>query len=220
MSSGYIAEGSYKKAKFTPGLTYVVMDTRKRYIGFYIEDSRGRFYSGKAPGDKSVRLEKVELKVPEGLKAGLKKAAMALAAGLAAKVISSLERQKGKTKRYFVQNKTTQKISETDKATYEQAKTDLPNSTFMEVDWELTGPAEDQMFGDYKYIGAATKNKATIMAAESQMKGISTFITDYSYLVEDPVSIQKPQIDSNTALSIDPELELENDRKANFDTRI
>lgn len=220
MSSGYIAKGSYKKAKFSLGLNYVEMDSRKKYIGYYIEDSKGRFYSGKAPGDKSVRLEKVELKVPEGLKAGLKAAAIALATGLASKIISDYERQKGKTKRYFVQNKTTQKIAETDKDTYQQAKLDLLDSNFIEVDWELTGPAEDQMFGDYKYVGAATKNKSTIKAAESQMKGISTFITDYSYLVEDPVDTQKPQVDSNTVVTMDPELELENDRKANFDTRI
>ena len=220
MSSGYIAEGSYKKAKFTLGLSYVEMNSRKKYTGYYIEDSKGRFYSGKMPSNTNVQLEKVEFKIPEGLKAGLKAAAMTFAAGLASKVISDLERQKGKTKRYFVQNKTTQKIAETDKATYQQAKIDLPDSNFIEVDWELKGPAEDQMFGDYKYIGAATKNKAAIEALEPQMKGISKFVSNYSYLVEDPGTTQKLQVDSNRKTYMDPDIELENDRKANFDNRI
>lgn len=219
MSSGNIPKGSYKKAKYTSGVAFVEMDSRKPYTGYYIEDSRGRYYSGRVPSETNVQLEKIEFEIPKGLKAGIKAALKALAAGLAAKVVSDLERQKGSTQRYFVQDKTTQKISETDKLTYEQAKTDLPNSNFVEVKWNLTGPAEDQMFGEYKYIGAATKNKAAIQALEPQMKGISTFVTDYSYLVEDPAPPKKVQLETDSLIIPDPQVELENDRKANFDLR-
>ena len=215
----YIPAGSYKKAKFTLGFTFVETDTRKKYMGFYIEDSLGKYYSGKVPGPDNKRLEKVELKIPGGLEAGLKGAAIAMAAGLASKVVSDLERQKGKTKRYFVQDKTSKKISETDKDTFNEAKDILPNSTFAEVDWIVTGPVEDQMFGTYSFEGAASKNKKAIQGIEPQIKGISNFITDYAYLVEEPAESQKQEVGTNTLVIQDPETELDNSRKANFDLK-
>lgn len=215
----FIPAGSYKKAKFTLGFTFVETDTRKKYMGFYIEDSLGKYYSGKVPGPDSKRLEKVELKIPKGLEAGLKGAAIAMAAGLATKVVSDLEKQKGKTKRYFVQDKTSKKISETDKDTFNQAKEVLPNSTFSEVDWIVVGPAEDQKFGDYSFEGAASKNKKAIQGIEPQIKGISNFITDYSYLVEEPAETQKLEVGTDTLVIQDPETDLNNSRKANFDLK-
>ena len=214
-----IPEGSYKKAKFTVGFTFVNMDTREKYRGFFIEDSLGKYYSGKEPSKDSVRLEKVELKVPSGLKAGLKAAAIAMATGLAKKAISKLEKQNGKTKRYFVQDKNSKKISETDKDTYNQAKEELPNQNFAEVDWILKGPAQDMMFGEYKFEGAVSKNQKAIQAIESQIPGISKFITDYAYLVEEPVEAQKQELATSSTTYIDPDTELENSRKARFDTK-
>jgi hypothetical protein len=216
----FVPDGSYKKAKFTLGFTFVNMDTREKYRGFYVEDSLGKYYSGKEPSKDSVRLDKVELKVPSGLKAGLKAAAIAMATGLAKKAISKLEKQNGKTKRYFVQDKATNKISETDKDTYNQAKVDLPNQNFAEVDWILQGPAEDMMFGEYKFEGAATKNQKAIQAIELQIKGISNFITDYSYLVEEPVEAQKQELTTSSTTYIDPDTELDNSRKARFDNKL
>jgi hypothetical protein len=216
----FIPEGSYKKAKFTLGFNFVNMETREKYKGFYIEDSLGKYYSGKEPSKDSVRLDKVEIRVPNGLKAGLKAAAVTMAAGLAKKVISKLEKQNGKTKRYFVQDKVTKKISETDKDTYNQAKVDLPNQNFAEVDWIIQGPAQDMMFGEYKFEGAASKNQKAIQAIESQIKGISNFITDYSYLVEEPVEAQKQKLTTSSTTYLDPDTELDNSRKANFDNKI
>jgi len=216
----YIPEGSYKKPVYTLGFTFVNMETRESYRGFLIEDSLGKFYSGKAPGNDNIRLEKVDIKVPNGLKSGLKGIAIALAMGLASKLISKLERQNGKTKRYFVQDRNSNKISETDKDTYNQAKIDLVNYSFSEVDWLLTGPAEDQTFGAYTYEGAASRNQKAIQALESQMKGISNFVTDYAYLVEDLPGISKQQVDSNTFRIVDSDIELDNSRKANFDIKL
>jgi hypothetical protein len=51
------------------------------------------------------------------------------------------------------------------------------------------------------------------------MPGISTFITDYSFLVEDPATNQKPVLSTSTEVEKDPLIKLENDRKANFDLR-
>ena len=217
--STFIPEGSYKKAKFTLGFTFVNMETREKYKGFYIEDALGKYYSGKEVSKNSIRLEKVELKVPSGLKAGLKAAAIAMATGLAKKVVSKIERQNGKTKRYFVQDKSTNKISETDKDTFNQAKLDLPNQNFAEVDWILQGPAEDMMFGEYKFEGAASKNQKAIQAIESQITGISKFITDYAYLVEEPVEAQKLILTTQTFVQKDPDTELDGSRKARFDKR-
>ena len=215
----FIPEGSYKKAKFSLGFNFVNVETREKYRGFYIEDSLGKYYSGKEPSKDSIRLEKVKIEIPSGLKAGLKAAAIAMATGLAKKAISKLEKQNGKTKRYFVQDRNSKKISETDKDTYNQAKLDLPNQNFAEVDWLIQGPAQDMMFGEYKFEGAASKNQKAIQAIESQIKGISNFITDYSYLVEEPVEAQKQELTTSSTTYLDPDTELNNSRKANFDNK-
>ena len=89
----------------------------------------------------------------------------------------------------------------------------------VEVDWIIKGPAEDVMFGNYKYEGAESKNKKTIQALETTMPGISTFVTDYKYLVEDPIITQPQELASQTFTQQDIDTQLENDRKANFDLR-
>lgn len=216
----FIPKGSYKPAVYTLGFTFVDMITRESYTGFYIEDNLGKFYSGKVPEKEGRQLEKVNVQIPSGLKSGLKGALATLAAGLASKVISDLERQKGQTKRYFVQDRASNKIVETDKATYNQAKTDLPNQNFSEVTWLITGPAENQTFGAYTFEGAASKNQKAIRALESQMKGISNFVTDYSYLVENPPGTTKQQMDTTTISILDTNTQLDNSRKANFDNKL
>ena len=216
----YIPKGSYKPPVYTLGFNFVDMETRENYRGFYIEDNLGKFYSGKAPEQDGRELEKVNIQIPSGLKSGLKGALVTLAAGLANKVISDLERQKGQTKRYFVQDRNSGKIAETDKSTYNQAKTDLPNQNFSEVTWILTGPADNQTFGTYTYEGAASKNQKAIQALESQMKGISNFVTDYAYLVEDLPGTSKQQVGTTTISVLNPNIELDNSRKANFDNKL
>ena len=137
--------------------------------------------------------------------------------GLAGKVVSNIEKQNGKTKRYFVQDRTTTKIAETDKDTFNEAKVEMTNQNFAQVDWIIAGPAEDQNFNGYPYEGAASKNKKAIQAIESQMPGISAFVTDYSYLVEQPT--EKLIADVETQTVKDPDITLQNSRKANFDTK-
>lgn len=215
----YLAEGSYKKAKYTLGFSFIEEETKENYRGYYIEDSKGRFYSGKGPNKDNVRLIKVDTVNKSKLTTGLKSTLIALAAGLASKLISDIEKQNGKTKRYFVQDKTTGKISETDKSTFNQAKLEMSNQNFSEVDWIIAGPAEDLTYGTYLYEGASTKNEKAIKALESEMKGISTFITDYSYLVEDLALTQKTNLTTQTQTVTDADTVLDNSRKANFDTK-
>ena len=52
------------------------------------------------------------------------------------------------------------------------------------------------------------------------MPGISTFVTNYTYLVEEPVvAAQQQEKTSETFIERDVDIQLDNDRKANFDTR-
>ena len=206
----YIPKGSYKKAKSTNGDEFVQAATNTLYKGFYIEDAKGKFYGGKTPqenGPELIKIPKLGLTKPE------------LAGGFFLAKPTQSQRDSGVLQRYFLQDRNNNKITEVDKQTYLQAQKDLVNTNFAQADWIIKGPAENQMFGNYPFEGAESKNKKTIQALESQMKGISTFITDYKYLVEDPATTQKPQLTSETFTEPDAATQLENDRKANFDLR-
>lgn len=206
----YRPKGSYRKAKSTNGLEFVELVSRERYKGFYIEDSKGKFYGGKTPEENGPELQKIlqiNFAVPVGL--------LGLLAGVFKKKPTQSEKDKGTTKRNFIQDKDNGKILETDPDTYAQAKETLVNSIFAEIDWNIKGPAENQIINGYPYEGAESKNRKTIQALEKTMPGISTFITDYKYLVEEPAL--PTQLTSQTTLVQDPEVKLENDRKANFD---
>jgi len=213
----YIPKGSYRKAKATTGDEFVELVSREWYKGFYIQDFKGNFYGGKTPGENGPELEKIP-NAPLGIPLGLL-ALTGLLAGFFKKKPTQSEKEKGVTKRNFIQDKNNSKIIETDPDTYQQAKETLVNNVFAEVDWIIQGPAEDKMFGKYPYEGAESKNRKTIQALEKTMPGISTFVTDYKYLVEEPVTVQPQDLTSQTFAEQDPVTKLENDRKANFDTR-
>lgn len=209
------------KPKSTSGGEFIEKESGKTYKGKYIEDFKGKFYAGTKIEDNGVELEKVKsdnIYVNTLVEAGLSLLYSALR-GVFKKKPTQGDREKGTTKRYFVQDRNNNKITETSKDLYQQAKTSLPNTRFATVDWIIAGPAEDRNFNGYPYEGAASKNKKAIQALESQMPGISTFITDYSFLVEDPTANQKPILSVNTEVEKDPQVKLENDRKANFDLK-
>ena len=75
------------------------------------------------------------------------------------------------------------------------------------------------MFGKYPYEGAESKNRKAIQALEKTMPGISTFVTDYKYLVEEPVVVQPQDLTSETLIELNLKTQIDNNRKANFDTR-
>lgn len=218
----YIPKSKYRKAKSTDGTKFIEVVSRKRYKGFYIESSKGKFYGGKTPEENGPELEKI-LKINFAIPLGL----LGLLAGFFKKKPTQSEIEKGVTKRNFIQDKNNNKILETDPDTYAQAKEALTNSTFAEIDWIIGGPAEDVVFGKYPYEGAESKNRKTIEALNITMPGISTFVTDYRYLVEDVTTTTATIQDlaaqaveaSQTFIVQDPDIQLENSRKANFDTR-
>ena len=205
-------KGSYRQAKSTNGLEFVEVISRERYKGFYIEDFRGKFYGGKTPEEDGPELEKI-LQINFAIPLGL----LGLLAGFFLKKPTQSEKDKGVTKRNFIQDKNNNKIIETDPDTYTQAKESLVNSTFAEIDWIIKGPAENQTINGYPFEGAESKNRKTIQALEITMPGISTFVTDYKYLVEEPAQLAQPTSETITVADLDTELE--NSRKANFDYR-
>jgi hypothetical protein len=207
------------KPKSTAGGEFIEKESRKDYKGKYIEDFKGKFFAGSSIEENGVELEKVNTGASSG--------AIAVAVGLLIEAMRGFFKkkptqsdiEKGTTKRYFVQDKNDNKITETDKDLYQQAKRLLPNTKFAEIDWNIKGPAEDKTINGYPFEGAASKNKKTIQALEKTMPGISTFITDYSLLVVEPVVVQPQDLTSQTFVEQDPDTKLQNDRKANFDTR-
>lgn len=216
----YVPQSKYRKAKSTSGGEFVELESKKPYKGFYIELYDGRYLAGKTPEEDGVELVK-ESKLADQVKMLVGTAATipGLLAGFFKKRPTQSEIENGATKRNFIQNKNNKKIIETDPETYKQANKGLVNSTFAQIDWIIKGPAQDQMFGNYPFEGAASKNKKTIQGLEKTMPGISTFITDYSYLVVEPVAAQPQDLTTQTFVEKDHNTQIQNDRKAHFDSR-
>ena len=214
----YLPEFSYTKPKSTSGGEFVIKKTGDEYKGYYIKTTDDKYYSGKKPEDNGEELQEITTNYLEDLQP-LIALIPGLLKGFFKPKLKKGDSEKGKTQRFFIQPKTTQKISEVDKQTYHQAQNQLINYNFAQTDWIIKGPAEDKNFNGYPFEGAASKNKKAIQALESQMPGISAFITDYSFLVEDPATNQKPLLSTSTEVEKDPLIKLENDRKANFDLR-
>ena len=217
----YYPKSKYSKPKSAGQEEFVLKTTREYYKGYYVETFNKKYFAGTSPLS-GIELEKVkehQLGLDEGIPFAFGILASSLA-GFFNKKPTNSEKQTGVAKRYFVQDLNDNKIVETDRTTYAQTKLQVPNRNFAEVDWIIKGPAKDAMFGNYPFEGAESKNKKTIQALNKIMPGISTFITDYAYLVEEPVVVvQQQEKTSQTFIQRDLDIQLDNDRKANFDTR-
>jgi hypothetical protein len=216
----------YPKTRYTepksaaPG-EFVVKDTQEPYKGTYVGTFNSKYYGGTSPLDTGIELEKVkepQARLDEG-RPDYFGILAELGGSILKRLLTKAEKSKGVAKRYFVQDKNNNKIVETDKANFLQTQQQVMSRRFAEVDWIIKGPAEDKMFGKYKYEGAESKNRKAIQALEKQMPGISTFITDYRYLVEEPVRVTQQSLTTQTIVEKDVDVSLENSRKANFDTR-
>jgi hypothetical protein len=204
------------KPKSTKGGEYTEKISGKDYKGPYIKAYKNKYYAGSNLDQNGVEL------IPVGTEgSNIITPALALLfsaiQGFFKKTASNADREKGVTKRYFIQTKKDNKIVEVDKSNYQQAQLALPNQNFATVDWIIKGPAEDKNFNGYPFEGAESKNKKAILALEKQMPGISTLIKDYKYLVEDPAIYQKPELTSQVIVVKDLQTDIENSRKANFD---
>jgi hypothetical protein len=213
----YIPESRYSKPKSTAGGDFAVKTTGEDYKGPYIKTFDGKYYSGNKPEENGVELEELKPSFMEDLMP-IALPTLGLVAGFFLAKLKKGDRAKGVTKRYFVQDKRTNKITETDLQTYQEAQK-LPSKRFAFTDWIIKGPAEDAVIKGYPFEGAASKNRKAILKLEKDMPGISKFITDYSFQVEEIANPIDNQLSSQTIVIQDPLIELENNRKARFDLR-
>lgn len=222
--SWYLPKSRYRKPKSTSGNEFVVKSTGEPYTGTYIETFKKKYYAGSSPEQLGEELEKVRVKgdfdlLGEAFATVGPSLLLALKGKLVKKRPTSSELAIGQVRRYFVQEPVSGKIVEVTKPDYVEAKKKLPNRRFVEVPWDIKAPAEDMMFGNYVYQGAATKNRNAVITAEKQMPGISNYVKDYKYLVQELPPKQVVGPETTTAVVQDPAIALENSRKANFDTR-
>lgn len=210
----YYPESKYSKPKSARRGQFRIKGFDEIYTGLYVGTFDHKYFAGISPMDTQVELEKIENTSTTA--AAVLTSTVAFVVG---RVLTKSEKDKGSIKRYFIQTSQNNKISETDRVTYLSEKKSPLSKNFLEVDWNIKGPAEDKMFGQYKYEGAESKNKKTIQSLEKQLPGISTFITDYRYLVQEPVVVEKQTLTSETITEPDLAVGLENSRKANFDTK-
>jgi hypothetical protein len=220
----YLPKSRYRKPKSTNGGEFITKSTGEPYTGSYIETFKKKYYAGSSPEQMGEELEKVRERgdfdlLGEAFKTLSPLLLKALKGGVVKKKPTTSELAMGEIKRYFVQDPITQRIVEVTKPDYVELKKQLPNRRYVEVPWNIQEPAEDIMFGNYKYEGAATKNLNTVVALEKQMPGISRVVRDFAYLVPPTRPKQIITPDTFTTTVKDPLVDLENSRKANFDTK-
>lgn len=219
----YMPKSRFSEPLSTSGNEYVIKDTGEPYTGFYIETYKGTYFAGKTPEENGAEIVLAEEN--PGLVDRFN-VSFSLLQNLAISFIptlSGLQKLLGKATRHFVQDKKTGKITETDEETAqqisEQIPGNLPNYRVASVEWVTKGPAEDKVINGYPYEGAASKNKKAIEALEKQMPGISSIVTNYADLVEDPVGRKTTAVDTKKVEEKPLTDQLGNLRKASFDTR-
>ena len=222
--SWYLPKSRYRKPKSTNGGEFIIKSTGEPYTGSYIETFKKKYYAGSSPEQMGEELEKVRQRgdfdlLGEAFATLSPLLLKALKGGVIRKKPTTSEIVMGEIKRYFVQDPVTQKIVEVTKPEYVELKKQLPNRRYAEVPWNIKEPAEDMMFGNYKYEGAATQNRKTVIALEKQMPGITGVVRDFAYLVPPTRPKQVITPDTFTTTVKDPLVDLENSRKANFDTK-
>ena len=222
--SWYLPKTRYRKPKSTNGGEFIVKSTGEPYTGSYIQTFKKKYYAGNSPEQMGEELEKIRVRgdfdlLGEAFATLSPLLLAALKGGVIRKQPTPSEITLGEVKRYFTQDPVTNKIVELTKPDYVELKKQLPTNRYVEVPWKIKGPAEDMMFGDYKYEGAATTNLKTIIALEKQIPGITGVVRDFTYLIPPtrPPQLITPDTVSTTVK--DPLTDLENSRKANFDTK-
>lgn len=221
----YLPQTRISQPKSTPGDEFVIMGTDNGYKGTYIETFDGKYYAGNSLSLNGAQLQKVGIlgAKEDNLVQGVTTTPSALLLSIRQRMFTKKptpqELTKGVAKRYFIQDKRNNKITEVDRETLLLAQEELPNRRFAQTDWIIKGPAEDVIINGYPFEGAASKNRKAIQALETQIPGISTFITDYAFLVTQPPVVSEKQLSSQTITVEDPVTALNNSRKANFDLR-
>lgn len=166
-----LPKSKYSDPKHTPGGEFAL--NGKEYTGWYITTYRGENYTGKTYGINSKLLTSISENAPGSSPTFIEEPIQP----------NSYDKKEGVLKRYFVQKIQNLKIIEVSKLRYIEFNK-VSGYKRATLDWRIKGPAENQSINGYTYFGAAHVNKVNTQALESTIKGITTYIKDYSEFVE------------------------------------
>ena len=173
----YLPKNKYSKPRHSPGGEFSL--DNKEYVGWYIQTYTKEYYSGKTLNKNSKLLFK--LSDSDNIIDRNENDPFIFSSVIVSP--TPRERSNGIWKRYFLKDPRNNKIIEVDKKKYLLFK----RKTYVlraELDWKIEGPAENQNINGYTYFGATHVNKVNTQALESTIKGITTYIKDYSEFVE------------------------------------
>ena len=168
----YYPKSKYSDPKHTPGNEFLL--DGKVYVGWYVETYKKEYLTGKAVNKDSKKLTKISTIKEESLKFKFEHTKI---------TPTENDIENGTWTRYFLKDKRTGKVIETNK----QKFIDFKEKTYVErgkLQWILKGPANNVVKDRYTYYGAAHKNKAAVKELEKTIKGIEKLIKDYSEFVE------------------------------------
>jgi hypothetical protein len=79
--------------------------------------------------------------------------------------------------RYFIKDLRKGKIVEVNDKEF-NVSSKLPSHSSIELEWDLSVPADDTYYNGYLYIGSASRNAETVLNAENLMRGIKDKLKD------------------------------------------
>ena len=104
----------------------------------------------------------------------------------------------GKLDRYFIQNTSTNTITEISKQLFDSKSKNRPlYEKVAKLEWKLEGPVNDITVNGNIFKGASSVNREAVMELNKTIKGIQDIVTDYSEFVPetpaDKMEKQKPK---------------------------
>jgi len=170
----YLPKIKIKLPKFTLG-DFLSFGNGEPYSGYYYEDYKGQYFSGKEPSNTSVPLV-----LQDPTEADSEEENFIIQQNVKPKVE---DYDKGFFKRYYLKDSRNGKIVETNEKIYnsELEKLFIKGTT---IDWVIQKPANDILIEGSLYQGAITRNKLKVQQAEQQLRGIADYITQYDEFVE------------------------------------
>lgn len=197
----YIPKFKQSKARYTDGTKYYVAETNTSYQGYYIETSKGEYFTGTTyrrgvsklllpvvsdiPGESGVTapfpLEYDNVK-QDPTSYNLRETAI-----LPVYTPKAIE-GKQYIFRYFAQKKADNIIQEISLETYtelqaQSTKYHYPGYRIVRVIWHTYIPVDDLQNSSYIIKGSRTKNAEEVAKAEKVLPGISTYLVDLTELI-------------------------------------
>lgn len=166
-----LPKSKYSEPRHTPGKEFILNGVN--YVGWYIVTYRNQYFTGKELTETSKELEVVT----DDPKIALPLFVEQLVEP------DSFNRKNGNWTRYFVQKLATLSFIEVNREKYLEFQ-NIPGYKVGELNWKIKGPAENVTVKDYVYFGAEHVNMHNTKALESSLKGISSYIKDYTKFVE------------------------------------